>query len=384
VDALDGLGSLVDKSLLLRREQDDAESRFRMLEVVREFAIERLEAEGEAEEARLGHARYFLHRALDADPSKRGDEAYWIASLGNDHENLSSALAVLLEREPRDGVKLLLAARRYWSSRSLFSESIGWARRALASGGAGPSERAALLAFMGACEGLLGDSGAAGGHVREAVETARAVGDRSVLQDVLGWGAISLLPEVETHAQARLYLEEALALARAIGDTERAASVLINLAATTLAEGDRERNRAYTEEALSLSSSPAKRARCLLNLGDLMLEDGELADAAERHREALVVLAGLGDQIMAASAVESLAEIALSQGTPKKAVRLAGAVDAIYESTQGVHSYVTQEPWERTVAKLRAALEPAAFEREWARGRAMSLDEAVGEALQDD
>jgi predicted ATPase len=117
VDALEGLGSLVDKSLLRQREQRGGELRFRMLEVVREFAFERLEAAGEAEAARLRHARHFLELALEGDPNSRGNEASWIAGLGRDHENLASALAVLLEREPRDGVKLMVTCRRYWSSR---------------------------------------------------------------------------------------------------------------------------------------------------------------------------------------------------------------------------------------------------------------------------
>lgn len=383
-DVLDGLISLVEKSLLWRRELRDGETRFRMLEVVRDFAIEQLEAEGEAEDAQLGHARYFLDRAIASDTSKEGDEAWWIASLGNDHENLLSALAVLLEREPPDGVRMFLAARRYWLSRQLFSESVGWIKRALASGGARPGERAALLAFMGACEGRLGDREAAGEHAREAIEAARALGDKRVLDDALAWGALGLLWDVETHAQARVYLEEALAIAREIGDMERAAAVLLNLAATTLAEGDRERNRAYTEEALSLSPNPAIRGRCLLNLGDLRLEDGDLAGATERHREALVVFAGLGDRVMVASALEGLAAVALNQGSLERAARLAGAVDAAYESTRGVRMYVTPEPWEDTVTTLREALGPSSFEREWARGRAMGLNDAVTEALQDD
>jgi predicted ATPase len=380
-EVLEGLGSLVDKSLLRQREQKDGETRFRMLEVVREFALERLEAEGEAEEARLGHAYHFLERALESDPSSRAGEASWIASLGRDHENLSSAIALLLEREPRDGVRAMLASRRYWTSRNPLSECVVWAKRALASGGAGQAERASLLGFMATCEGLLGNRETASEYVREAVESARALGDKRVLLDVLAWGAVGFLSEPETHAQARVHMEEALDIARALGDAETAASVLINLAAATVNEGDRERIRAYTEEALGLTASPGKRARCLLNLGDLLLEDGDLTGAAERHREALVVLSDFGDRAMAAFALESLAEIALREGVPERAVRLAGAVEAVYEATGGVRMYMARDPWERTVAEMREALDPTTFEREWARGRAMRFEEAVEEAL---
>ena len=93
------------------------------------------------------------------------------------------------------------------------------------------------------------------------------------------------------------------------------------------------------------------------------------------------MLCEIGDRAMAAFALESLAEIALGEGEPEKAVRLAGAVETIYAAPGGVHMYVTREPWARTLAKLRTVLEPPAFEREWARGRAMRFEAAVDEAF---
>src|SRR5262249_8025009 len=135
-DVLEGLASLVDKSLVGQREQEDGEARFRMLEVVREFALERLAAEGEADEARLRHARYYFALARDGSQVWKGDDGSYVASFSWEHENCSTALAVLLESEPRDGAKMALALGRYWSLRNLYSEGLGWARRALAAGGA--------------------------------------------------------------------------------------------------------------------------------------------------------------------------------------------------------------------------------------------------------
>ncbi len=382
VDVLDALGSLVDKSLVRRHEGEP--ERFGMLEVVREFALERLEADGEAEAARLGHARYFAGLAHGLDPSSSPDDASDIAIFRREHENLRTALAVLLEREPREGVAMTLQFRRYWLFRNLFSEGIGWMKRALATGGAGRAERATLLTGESVLEGFLGDREAAGEHVTEAVAIARTLDDKSVLFYALNAGGLDLLQQPGMHAGARTYLEEALAVARSIEHQNWSASALVNLAAVAELEGNRDLVRAYTEEALGLTSKRVVRISCLLNLGDLALDDGDLDDATERLRAALVESRLLHDRGRAAFALESLSEIALKQGAAERAARLAAAVEALCEPSGGARIYVANESWEDKLARIRAALDPAAFEREWARGLAMDLDEAVDDALRDD
>ncbi len=382
-DVLDALGSLVDKSLLRRRETE-GEARFGMLAVVREYALERLETRGEADAARMRHARYFRDLALEVDPRAIGDDASWIAQFGREHENFASALAVLLEREPHEGVRLAVACRRYWPLFGRLSEGIGWTDRALASGGAGPAERAALVAGLGLLEAMRGNYEVGVGHARDAVATARALDDGRALLDALNCGIMSLLSRPGNHSEARAYLEEAIDLARAFENRNYTASLLANLSATMLLEGDRERGRAYAEEALGLTTMSLTRATCLLNLGDMSLEDGDLAGASARLREGLVTICGYGDRARAAFALESLAEIALIQDRPEKAARIAGAVEMIYETREGGRSYLPSDSWERTLAKMGQALEPPELERERRRGRAMGFDAAVAEALRDD
>jgi tetratricopeptide (TPR) repeat protein len=353
-----------------------------MLEVVREFALERLEAEGEAAQGRLAHARYFLGLALEADARPKDADASYIADLRREHANCASALAVLLESEPRNGARMAVAFRRYWAFQNLYSEGIGWAKRALESGGAGLAERASLLAVVGAFKGVLGDREAASEHVREAVEVGRGLEDKSLFLPVLNWAAVAFfLTQPGAHAEARGYLEEALAIARAIGDGYAVASLLVNLSAVASIEGHNELVRAYNEEALSVCSSTTLRATCVLNLGSVLLDEGDLAGAAERLREGLAVVSGLGERASAAFALEKLAEIALRDGAPGRAARLASAAESLHETMGGGHMNVADEPWERVVAKIRGALEPVAFEREWARGRAMRFEEVVEEAL---
>ncbi len=380
VDVLEGVASLVNKSLLVQRDRD-GEARFRTLEVVRQFALEQLEVGGEGESARLLHARHFLNLALEAEPKLVDHDAFAIAMLEREHENLTSALGHLLEQDAPAGARMVVALWRYWYFRSLFSEGLSWARRALAAEEAEPLERAWLLAVIGGFESLLGEHTVAGEHLDMAVAASRVLADRRVLTLALINAGVNCLKQTGMLARARACFEEALSIVRALGQENLAGTVLINLAAVADAEGDRARVRAYTEEALGLRLFDHNRAACLMNLGDIFVEEGAFADARRCLREGLVLAARYGDRARAAFALESLAVIALREGTPAHAALLSGAVDALYEATGGVRTYTSDEPWERTLAMVRTALEPEDFELEWTRGRAMSFEEAVAAAL---
>jgi non-specific serine/threonine protein kinase len=379
VDALERIGSLVDKSLLYQREEG-GEERFRMLETVRQFALERLGAEGEGERVKLDHARYYLGLVLEAEPKLAAHDTHALGTLEREHENLSAALGVLVEREPREGARMAVALWRYWYFRSLFSEGLGWARRALA-GAVDEAERAWLLGVIGGFECLLGRYDAAGEHLEAAVEGGRSLDDKRALAHALIGTGVNHLKQPGRLAEARESFEEALSILRAIGDENVAGVVLINLAAVASAEGDRAKVRACTEEALDLGLFAHSRAMCLLNLGDILLEEGDRAMAKARLGEGLALLAGFGDSASGAFALESLATIALEEGKPAIAALFAGAVDALYEAACGVRAYTSDEPWERTLAAVREALAPTDFERERSRGRAMSFEEAVAAAL---
>jgi tetratricopeptide (TPR) repeat protein len=380
VDVLEGVGSLVDKSLLVQREED-GEARFRMLETVRLFATERLEEEGEAEAARLRHAQHYLELALEEQPRLAAHDTRAIAKLAREHENLASALGLLLERRPRECARMAVALWRYWYFRSLFSEGLSWARRALASEAVEPLDRAWLLGVSGGFESVLGEYKAADERLAAAVDAGRAIGDRRVLAQALIKAGVNCLRQPGKLASARAHFEEALSIVRALGDENLAGIILINLSAVASGEGDRAQGRAYTEEALGLRLFEHSRGMCLLNLGDMLLEDGDLAGAKVHLREGLVVHSRFGDKSSVAFALESLAAIAVREGAPAHAARLAGAIETLYEAAGGVRMYTSDEPWEHTLAKIREALEPAVFERECARGRAMSFEQAIAAAL---
>jgi non-specific serine/threonine protein kinase len=242
-DVLESVGSLVDKSLLARREVD-GETRFRMLEIVRLFALERLEAEGEADAARLRHAEYYLGVALDEEPKLAGHDAGLVlARLEREHDNFTAALGLMLERDPRACARMAVALWRYWYFRSLYSEGLSWARRALATGAAEPLDRVWLHNAAGGFESVLGEYDVAGEHLSEAVNASRALADQRALMNALVLSGFNCNRQPGKLPFARAHFEEALSIARALGDENIVGVVLINLASVCYDEGDRARVR---------------------------------------------------------------------------------------------------------------------------------------------
>jgi predicted ATPase len=386
LDVLEGLGSLVDNSLLRQREQEDGEVRFRMLEVVREYALEQLEASGEAAETRLAHARYFRRLAREAEPKLRGvEQRVWFERLSREHDNLKAALSALLDRKPEEGAAFVADLRLYWLFRNHMREAGGWFAKALEIASA-PALRAMLLFGLSNCELRLGDLGAALPHAREAVETSRACGDGGLLSQALNTLGTALF-DADDLAGARETLEEGLAVARGAGDNLAAMNSLITLGEVARRVGDVRTARAFYEQVLEADGSSlslANRSVTLINLGGVSLEEGDVAGAAPCYREALTIASGLGIPDMSADALGGLAAVALAAGERARAARLAGAAEALYESAG-----VEPEPFERALrdrclAELRETLDAETLDRELARGRATNAIQVRAELTAED
>jgi tetratricopeptide (TPR) repeat protein len=383
-DVLEAVGSLVDKSLLRQREQEDGEARFLMLEVVREFALERLDAEGEAEAARLEHGRYFLRLAEEAAPKVGGEHpAEWLERLWREVENLRAALALQLKEEPEAGARLAGALGAFWSLRNLHTEAREWMTKALSAGVADLRLRAGLLGNLSLMERELGDLGAAIEHGRAAVEAIRGLSDPALLANTLGGLGICLLFDRD-YRGGREALEEGLAIARGHGLNRITANILTNLGEGARAQGDYGTARGYYEQALEVEGChlrTAMRALVLANLGAVSLEQGDHAGARAYYREGLAISSELGNALLSAYALDGLAAAALAGGQPEVAARRAGAAEAISEQTDARLEPLEQALRDRCVATLREALDAETLDREWARGRAMTLGEAVEEGL---
>jgi predicted ATPase len=166
---LDTLGSLLDKNLLRR---DD--SRYRMLETIREFAREQLDHGTDADEIRRRHAEHFLAFALEAQPELvRRNQRQWLDRLEADHDNLRAALSWLLQLDPESGLALAHALTLFWYTRGHVREGRDWLVAALERAPSSPSAvRAAALDWAGYLSNELGEDG--GASAEQAVACARA------------------------------------------------------------------------------------------------------------------------------------------------------------------------------------------------------------------
>jgi non-specific serine/threonine protein kinase len=383
LDVLDALGSLVDKSLVRQREVADGEMRFTMLEVVREFAIEQLEATGDADAVRLAHARFFREYATGAGKALgTGEHAAWVERLSREIDNLKTALAVILDRDPEEGAAFVVDLYTYWEARRTNPEGRGWITRALERTES-PALRARLHGFLSLWASFLYDSELAVAHAREGVEAGRASGDPRALAGALRILGDSL-PDVGDMAGAVQAVEEGVAIAREIGARGLEARFVAALGGISHSGGDVAAARAHYERALELTGRHVRNtgnAVVLHALGQMALEEGDYAAAGGFYREMLAIAAELGLPRLTPYALDGIAAVALEAGEREVAARLAGATEALYEAAGVPLAEQEQALRDRYVAALRASLDAGALEREWARGRAMTLAEAVRTAL---
>jgi predicted ATPase/DNA-binding XRE family transcriptional regulator len=281
-EVLDGMGSLVEKSLLRQEGTDDP--RFLMLQTIWEYARERLESSGEAEQVRIQHAQYYLGltEAVELEMQDR-EHVEWLERLERDHDNLRMALGWLLERGDVEGeLRMAQSLRRFWHQRCHFSEGRRWLQAGLLR-----SEDVSVEVRMNA--------------LQVAARLAMIQGD-------------------QTHAIP--ISEELLALSRAHDDPSRTLSALAILGMTAVQRGDHRQASLYLEESLSIArahGSHVNLAHALYNLGLLKSEEGFYTAAIELVEESLAQFRDIGDVVWASYAEGSLGYIALLQGRHRQA-----------------------------------------------------------------
>lgn len=384
-DVLDALASLVDNSLIKQREQQDGEMRFSMLEVVREFAGELLEASGEAEEVRLSFARYFKRIVEEADTAIRsGNQVEAVQRLTREQENVKNALSILLAANPQEGAAMTGSIQSFWTAQGFRdSERRDWLLKALAADDLPPMLRARLLNGLARSEIHLGRSEEAAQHGREAVEAARTSGDRDVLGITLGgFGhALSIIGDLDAAREAFI---ESAEVARERGSSHSLSVALGSLGEVVRMSGDLETASEYYEQALD---AVGRRSRSnptgiiLANLGGVSLERGDHAAATRYYRESLAIVAELQNLLWASTALNGLAAASLHTGDRERSALLAGAAEALCEASGSKLESWEQELRDRYVAELRSSLDPEKLRTQWEKGRSMTLGEATKEAL---
>jgi predicted ATPase len=333
-DVFDGLASLVDKSLLERRDGHGGESRFVMLETIREYAGERLERSGEAVRLRGAHAGAFLALAEQADAGLAGGtEESWLARLDLEQENLRAALTWTIAHGPAEvAVRLAGALWRFWFLRGHLTEGWRALERALAVGGAvSPAWRARATNAAGNVALARGEWAEARALQEQSLALHRETGNRlGVAATLVNLGNVAL--DLNDYERAGALYEESLALYRELGDRSGTAVALNNLGLIRREMGRRDEAIALHEESLALRRALGDRygiAQALDNLGRVELDHGELEPATRLLREGLALFRELGNRLSTPLAIEGLATAAASGGDPARAARLWGAAESL-------------------------------------------------------
>jgi predicted ATPase/DNA-binding XRE family transcriptional regulator len=428
---LDGVASLIQKSLV--RQDGERESRFGMLETIREYAAEKLEERGEAQEIQRRHALYFLEFAESIRPQLDGPGQ--IDGLNRLEEELSN-LRVAVDWTCRHGeieVGLGLAiASEYLYMRGHRAETSGWFEKLLAAeGGKGtrvsPSLRAVALQLAASyalsaqgnaerSRSLTEESIALIGQLRDTREIAYRLqgagqllgeqGDDARAVAVLDQ-ALSMFKELDDKAGVAVVLidlgniaraqgdaerlielcEESLRLCREVGNRQYVAYALHNLGVAAWMLGDLDRARVLCEEALELNQQigfVAERAEMLDSLALIVRDQRDLVEAEKLLAEGLR-LCRTGTSRAGATAVclEGMAGVAAVRGRVERAGALFGAVHALRERTGRSIWPINRRVSERDLAAARQALGEVRFTEAWEEGRAMTEEQAIDYALEE-
>ena len=382
-EIVEGVASLVDKSLL-RQTETGGVPRFRMLETIREFGLERLAASGERDAIRLRHALHFLGWAETLGPRLHGpDEGRWVEALTIELGNLRAVAEWAQEGEEREVIlRLASALWWYWYTHGDPREGRRWLEQGLVGRDDVPVPTLAnALTAAAGLAALQGDYPQASLLAKDNLEVSRAHGY------AFGEGQARLLLGMTAKWRGDLdeaaeLFAEALALMRTHGDQYWIAQTLANLVEVTYWQDGNAATAALAEEALALWQATGNRwgiALGYLALSVVAYAQGDLARAAQLSKESLELWRRHGDHRGVGGALAGLAGVALATGDPERTATLLGAARAQVD-TIGVRNVVYQVHYDRVAASARAALGDATFEDQWVRGRALPVEQAIAEA----
>jgi len=432
LDALEGVESLVGKSLLRQEEGVGREPRFVMLETIHEFAREKLRESGEAEEIRRLHAQYFVALAEEAGAELKGqDQLGWLERLEEEHDNMRAALSWALERGEADlALRLASALWWFWYVRGHLREGQRWHEAAVAGGQT--SESPVLLAKALTGSGRLaleaGELEQAQVLLEESVDRLRGAGGESELAEALDNLGIAVAYGGELE-KAKALFEDGLALYRRSGNGWGIGEVLNNLANVAALQGEDDKSLALYEESLAARRKAGDKRGIAMSLGNMgfgWAERGEYARATELMEESLTLYREAGDKLAVAehlpvlgavelardnlgqaerllreglqiskdsghripllSSLLGIARLSERRGRPSRAAGLYGFLKEASEASFFHHLLPASEKARlaSSIEAVRTQLSEAAWEEAYTKGRSMTLDEVISYALEEE
>jgi predicted ATPase len=428
LDILDGMASMVDKSLAQQVEQADAETRFLMLNTIREYALDRLGESDDEAAVRRAHAAYYLVLAEEGAEDVVAHPE-WLDRFEVEHDNFRLALDYLIKTgEAEWGLRLGAALFRFWETREHLKEGRDAIARLLAMDGtsARPKLRARLLFAAAVLAGEQGDYGYARQLFEDSLETCLELNDSRGVAVALNALAVNARDRGEL-ADATSLFERCVTIWKDLGDSADIARALSNLANVTKLQGEYERASSLYDECLAIfrkagdgagvawtlnyqadvarekADVVAARSFCeqslaafrqlrddwgiasaLSDLASLNCDQGNDAEARRLYGESIKMFQELGHKRGIARALECLAVSAAAQSNAEQSLHLAGAAAALRQRLGAPLTLTEQPRLEKALEFARRTLGDAAGLTAWMEGWAMPVERAVDEALECD
>jgi predicted ATPase/class 3 adenylate cyclase len=384
IDVLEGIASLVDRSLLRESEDNEGEPRFAMLATIREYAREHLRERGEEDEVLRRHALDFARFADEADARVRtGNQLLWFSRLETDHDNLRAALdSSAANGDDETALRLGGALGWFWYAHGHALEGCARLTDLLARTENVPEElRARPMYALGVLLDQRGEPEQAAELVERSLAVFREHGEQERLARALN-SLGTIKRSLGDPESARSLLEESIGLRRELGDEPGTAGALSNLGVLAFEQGDLDAAEARFTETLALDRAHGNEWGAAVtqdNLAAVALERGDYERAGELIRDTLVAAQRLADQELIAFGLEKAAVLAAAEGNAARAGRLAGAADGLRESAGFERTRFDREWLDRHLSPVAGE----EFEAGRAAGRALEPDEALREAMND-
>jgi predicted ATPase/DNA-binding SARP family transcriptional activator len=381
---IDGLAGLVDESLVGQRE--GVEPRFTMLQLIREYALERLEASGESDELRRRHLEHFVALAEEAEPGLAGaGQAGWLARIEDEHDNVRAALVYALESgEVTLALRLVVGIRRFWQIHGYLAEGAQSLRSALTATEGTPSElRANAFNMLGILAGEQGDFDAAYREFTAAAGEARAVGaTRALASALVNLGNLAFFSG-DLDAARDLY-RESIEHFTALGDTRGQAQAQENIGLLSLTADDAGEAVTWLAAARAQASEVGDElevARATRSLAGANIELGNFAEATSLLAESLGIARELGDTHGIAECLETSAGLSATTGDAARAATLFGASDVTRASIGARRQPDLEILYELWLGRALAALDTSTYSKLYEDGRTLTMDAACELAL---
>jgi predicted ATPase/DNA-binding XRE family transcriptional regulator len=431
-DIFDLLGRLIDKSLVvLEGVSTRNETRYYLLETIREYALEKLNQSDEMTILCLRHLKFFAEMVEEAERNFKGAlQAGWYYRLDREVDNLRAALT-WFEGTNHAELRLRFAAGlwRYWKSRGQSSEGRRHLQRILEGLPPGPARQtpacARALTAVGSLAYYEGDFSYSEQSRNDALAIFQSLGDNVGIADCLNglgniaisqgnydaarrfyeesltmrkdlgdiWGVARLLGNLGLlsyfqmdYARAYSLHSESLTLFRELRDDEGIANELVNLGDVALHQAELSTALAFYTESAATSGGLKDQwgfAYAIMGIANVAFEQGDVSKASSLYRECLSLFHDESDHIGLPYALESMAALAMMKNQPEKATRMFGAADALRERTNSPMPLPNTSAYQKNISVLQQQLDRSRFEAAWKQGRLMTMEQVIVYALEE-